>query len=182
MTPFADSYALAPDAQALLERLRAEPLFAHTAGARLVCVASERTPVLHGWACHAWIAEPRVQGPFKWWFEWALAQFAAPVCAGELPHFVVLLDAALWPAWGAEYRERVIFHELKHLVQKEHPETGAPMFHDDGTPLLQLRPHDYEFFADEVERYGPELCALDTAAVAIAHGFRAAERRKRRVA
>jgi len=182
VTPFADSYALAPDAQAILERLRADPLFAHTAGARLVCVDSQRVPTLHGRPCKALIAEPRVQGPFKWWFEWALAQFALPTCGGELPQFIVFLDAALWPGWSERYRERVLFHELKHLAQKEHRETGVPMFHDDGTPCLELVEHEYEGFRDEVLRYSDVVEWVDDAAVAIADGYRAAQRRKLRIA
>lgn len=180
-TPLPDSFALHPEAAAIgAGIIRAYDELGHLSEARLAYVASQPTPMLHGWPCWAFVAQPRVQGPMREWFEWALAGFCAPQCEGEVPDFVVIVDAALWPSWDGERQERVIYHELSHIIVREDPETGVPKLGEDGRPLLRLKPHDYEFFDAEVRRYGPEVCELDRAAAAIADGYRAAERRRRR--
>jgi len=185
-TPLPDSFALAPDAQALLTRLVTTcDEFAHLGEARLLCVASQRTPVLHGAPCAALIGLTTVHGgPFRHLYAFLVAQLSAPVFEGDEPDFCVLIDAALWGAMDPEEQERLVYHELCHVIAKEHPETGAPMFSDDGRPALKLRPHDFEFFDQEVRRYGPMVCGLDAAAVAIAEGHRdaVARRKPRRVA
>lgn len=182
MEQFSDSYALSAEAQTLMAQLiESCEEFGHLEQARIACVASQREPMLRSWPCHAFVAEPRVQGPCKFLFDWLISQFTAPLFGGEDSDFIVIIDAALWPSWSAEYRERVVYHELCHIVARE-DENGIEKRGDDGRILLRLKPHDYEFFEREVQRYGPELCELDSAAKAIADGYRAAERRKRRVA
>jgi hypothetical protein len=182
---FADSFDLAPEAQALAARLvSACDEFSHLADARLLCVASQRQPVLRGAPCEAFITSPAVQvSPLKWLFEWMLAQLAAPLFGNDLPDYVLILDAALWPTLDDEHRERLIYHELSHIEPRIDEETGIPkLSREDGRVMLKLVPHTYEFFDLEVRRYGPDVCGLTDAALAIADGHRAAQRRRLRVA
>ncbi len=71
-----------------------------------------------------------------------------------------------------------MYHELCHLVPRV-DEFDIPRMGDDGRLLLKIIPHDYEFFDAEVRRYGPDVCSLEPAAIAIADGLRAAQQRKR---
>jgi hypothetical protein len=176
---FSDTFALAPDAQAAMGTLIARlDEFAHLSDARIVCVNSERVPMLRGNPCVAFIGQPSVQGPYSPWFTWALAQFCAPLCAGELPDFLVMIDRAVFESLDNERRERVLYHELCHVVPRE-DEFGIPKLGQDGRLLLKIIPHDFEFFDREVRRYGPDTCELVPAALALADGLRAAQQRRR---
>jgi hypothetical protein len=180
---FADSYSLAPEPQALVSQLVARcDEFAHLVDMRAACVWSEQQPMLRGAPCAAFIGYPRVQGPFSPLFAWCMATVCAPLFEQEEPDFLIIFDHALWPTLEGERQERLVYHELCHVVARE-DEYGQPRFsNDDGRVLLKLVPHDYEFFDQEVRRYGPDVCNLDGAAVAIADGYRAAERRNRSAA
>lgn len=179
MLHFPDSFTVGREAADIAARLiRDGDQFGHLMDARILFLLSARVPMLHGSPCDALIAQPRSQGPLKWLYDSLLAE----LCEGEDPDFVVLIDAALWPTWTPEYRERVLYHELRHVVQTEHSETGAPRFDREGRPIWRLVPHDAEFFLDEVERYGPDVCRLEQAAVSIAAGYRRAAERDQRVA
>jgi len=179
---FADSYRLAKEPQALVERLRLLPEFAHLRGSRIVCVFSERVPMLRGFPCAAFIGEPRVQGAFRPLFDWMVAQLCRPLLGAEDPEFLVIVDAALWPSLEKVQRERLVYHELCHLKAKENPETGEPRLHEDGRPQLQVVPHDVEIFEAEVARYGPEVCDLDALCTAIVEGQKRARKRAGAVA
>lgn len=180
---FADSYSLAPEPQALAVRLIARcDEFAHLVDARIACLWSEQQPMLRGAPCAAFVGYPRVQGPFSPLFAWLIASLCAPLCDQEEPDFLVIFDHALWPALDAERQERLVYHELCHVVAREDEYGVVRTSPDDGRVLLKLVPHDYEFFDQEVRRYGPDVCGLDGAAVAIADGFRATERRGRSAA
>lgn len=180
MRQFADSFARLPAAEAIAARLiGAVPMFAHLREARILMVASQRAPVLHGHPCQAFVAAPRVQGPFKWFFDWMLAGFAAERFEWEEPDFVILFDAALWAGFDDEHQEHLVYHELRHIEQRTEAETGIPKFSkDDGRPMWRLVPHDAEFFFDEVERYGPEVTGHVEATVALASGAKAAAQRQ----
>lgn len=179
MQEFPDSFALAADAQVVMATLIARlDDFAHLHEARIACLWSERVPMLHGHPCRAFIGEPRVQGPMRPWFEWALAQFCASLFHGEPPDFVMVIDHAVFVSLDDEQRERLLYHELSHLVAKE-DEFGIAKLGDDGRLLLKTIPHDFEFFDAEVRRYGPDVCDLAPAAIAIADGLRAAQQRRR---
>lgn len=151
--------------------------FVHLSEARIACLGSQRTPMLRGASCRAFIAIPGVQGPLSPLFDWMIANLCEPLFARELPDFLVVIDAAVWPTLDALRQERLVFHELKHVVVRE-DEFGVPKFGQDHRPALKLIPHDYEFFDSEVRRYGADVCELVDAAVAIAAGSRTGERRR----
>lgn len=182
MKHFADSFAELPAAAEIAARLiTVVPHFAHLEEARLLCIGSQRQPMLHGHPCQAFVAKPGVQGPFTWLFDWLLAGFARERFEWEDPDFVVLFDAALWQTYDAEHREWLVYHELRHIEQRT-DEHGIPKFSkDDGRPMWRTVPHDAEFFFDEVERYGPEITGQVEATIALASGARAAEKRARGV-
>ena len=178
MQQFADSYALLPAAAAIGTRLiQSVPHFAHLSEARLLYVSSQRQPMLHGHPCQAFVAKPKVQGPFHWFFEWLVSGFAGQVLEGEDPDFIVMVDAALWESYDATKREWLVYHELRHIEQKT-DENGIPKFsQEDGKPMWKLVPHDAEFFFDEVERYGPEVTGQVESTIALATGHRNAQER-----
>ncbi len=178
MRQLADSFALAPEAQAIGDRLIADvERLAHLGQARLVYMASQPLVTLHGIPSNACVVQPAVQGPLKRWFDWALAGFAAPVLEWDEPDFVILIDAAVWGTLDARRRERLIYHELRHIVARE-TEYGVPKLDAEGRPMLRLVAHDIEAFEDEIATYGIEVCGLEDACVAIADGLAVDRRRK----
>lgn len=205
MQRFVDSHTTLELAGAIARHLidfRFPDELRHIAQARIWFVRSEREVFLRGHRAHAYIAQPKVQGAMSQLFEDLLAQAAG--FEGEDPDFVMRFDAARWddlehtePAkefWRALHvaageevtwsvgRERLVFHELHHIVQRVDKD-GAPRFsEDDGRPVLGLRPHDAEFFHDELEHYGPGICGADDTAIAIAAGLANQRRRTFKVA
>lgn len=179
MEYFADSYALNTDAQALIQRLRMLPELGHTREARIVAIASQITPRLHGHDCRAFIAVPKIQGPLAHWFGWALAQQCRPVLEGQSPDYLIVFDAALWASMSTAQREMLMYHELLHLHAKEDHDTGAPKLDDEGRPMLTIAPHDTEIFHAEIERYGPAALELDALLKAVVEGQRRVARQKR---
>lgn len=177
MQHFPDSFRLADAPQATVRLLVSRlPEFQHLTAARIACVFSERALFLHGGQKAAIIATgAHTQGPCRHFVEFMVAQFVAPVCEGEDPDFLILVDRAVFDALDPERRERLMYHELCHIHQAETDE-GAPKFsREDGRPILKLVPHDTEVFDAEIERYGVEVVGIEHTAIAIAEG----ERRRR---
>lgn len=208
MKRLADSHTRLDEAERIAQFLVAvgqSDELEHIRQARIWYLVSERTVMFRGAAAAAYICIPRVQGFMAPIVEDLLAQ-AAPF-DGEDPDFIVRVDRANWDAlsysepaqafWHARHkpaddtvtwtigRERLIFHELKHIVQRLDKD-GAPRISDeDGRPVLALQPHDAEFFHAELESYGPTVCGAVDTALAIAEGGRqeqAARRRTHRAA
>lgn len=172
-----DSYALSEDAQAHLARLRMLPELAHTRSATIIAIASQIEPRLHGHPCRAFICEPRVQGPLRHLFGWALERFCAAALKGEPIDYLIVFDAALWQSMTKDQREMLMYHELLHLHAKEDPETGAPKLDDQGRPMLTIAPHDTEIFHAEIKRYGPAALELEDLLAAVVEGQRQPKRR-----
>lgn len=178
MRQLADSFALAVEARTIGTRLIADsPMFAHLGQARLLYLASQPLVSLRGAACNACIVQPSMQGPLKRFFDWVLASTAAPDLDWEEPDFVILFDAAAWSTLDAIGKERLVYHELRHVAAREN-EYGVPKLDSEGRPMLRLTPHDAEFFHDEVATYGIETCALEDACVALAEGAHVDRARK----
>lgn len=180
-------------AQFLVQESRADVL-SPLSQARVLYLVSEREVIFRGHGAHAYICVPRVQGFMAAILEDLLANYCREQFDGNDPDFVVRVDRAAWdelaytePArdfWRARRqftpdsvdwtigRERLIFHELKHVYQRLDKD-GAPRINEeDGRPVLALRPHDVERFLDELELYGPTVCDSVDAALAIAEGAR----------
>lgn len=178
-----DSFSLAPEPQAIASRLvESYAEFGHLGDMRAACVWSREQPMLRGAPCAAFIGYPRVQGPFASLFAWCVQSLCVPLFGEDEPDFLIVFHQTLWPMLDGERQERLVYHELCHVLPRV-DEYGIPrLSQEDGRILLKLAPHDYEFFDNEVRRYGPDVCELDGAAVAIADGYRDAERRKRSAA
>lgn len=177
MERFADSFALNAEAQALVKRMQLLPQLSHTTGARIACLQSEPEVILRGDPCKAFIGPPKVQGPLRVLFAWFLAELTRPLFQGEDPEFIVMIDASIWRSSSPRQRERIIFHELKHLVVKENED--GPCLHEDGRFQLRTTRHDIEAFDDEIRRYGPDECEIESTVQAIVDGA-AAERARRK--
>jgi len=72
---------------------------------------------------------------------------------GDLPQFLVVLDAQWWAQAAPLDREALVFHELCH-VQQALDRFGAPRFDRDGLPVFKVVEHDVTAFNAEVLRYG----------------------------
>lgn len=205
MQRFADSHTRLESAELIARQLIAEHAeLSHLNQARVLFILSQREVVLRGWPAAAYIMRTRVQGAMSAFVEDLVAQFAAPMFEGHDPDFIVRFDAATWdvlgktepahaffraahfPAadsatWGIG-QERLVFHELLHTYHRTNKDGQLMFSDDDGRPVLALRPHDAEFFHDELERYGPTVCNAVDAAISIAAGVRFEQRRKLQLA
>lgn len=171
---FADSYALADDAQAIAAKLvEALPEFAFLAQARVAWLFSERALVLRGTPARAVITKPVVQGFLRPFFEWSVVNLTEPLFGREEPDFLVLVDRALWTGDSDIRHEHLVYHELCHIKAVE-TEFGVPKLGEDGRPRLQLVSHDTETFHAEIRRYGVEVCDLGEHVIAIVDGQKAA--------
>lgn len=72
---------------------------------------------------------------------------------GQVPDFVITLDAVWFARADAAYRLAVIEHELEHCSQAT-DDYGAPRFGRDGRPRFAIKGHDLEIFVSQVRRYG----------------------------
>jgi len=91
---------------------------------------------------------PGVQGQLKDVFIWMLEEKF-----GELPDFLVILDADYWQESGEREREILIFHELCHAIHAK-DKNGDDRFDAEGRPVWGLAGHDIEEFNAVVRRYG----------------------------
>ena len=81
---------------------------------------------------------------------------------GELPAFLVVLDAGFWGEASDTDKQALVFHELCH-VQQALDRYGAPKFDRDGLPVFKVVEHDVTAFNAEVARFGawsPDLRAF----------------------
>lgn len=134
--------------------------------ARIGWVFSRYALRLHGQPKAAFIAVPKLSGPFSDFFAWALDgvmgdRFDEPL------DFVVFIDVGIYESYPTDaHRERLVYHELSHIEHKTN-QWGAPQFDQDGRPVLRLRGHDTEVFDQEVARYGAKVCGLESHVAAL---------------
>jgi hypothetical protein len=175
-----DSFALAAEPQTIAARLIATcEEFGHLkeADPLLLFLFSERAIPFRGGFAAAVIIEPRWQGPLGLVAEFLLAHFGKGQLGAPLDaDYIVVVDASNWRSLDAERRERLMFHELSHLVAREDEFGVVKRSSQTGQPLLKLVQHDYEAFDSEIRRYGLHTCGFEAIAPAIVEG----EARKRR--
>lgn len=181
-----DSVSLADEPRTLAARLIAsfdEFTHLHEADPLLLFLFSERAIPFRGGLAAAVIIEPRWQGPLGLVAEFLFAQLGAPQLGAALDaDYVVIVDASIWRSLDAERRERLMFHELSHLVAREDEFGVVRRSKETGKPLLKLVPHDYEVFDSEIRRYGVETCGVEAIAHAIVQGETQKKRRGLRIA
>ena len=81
---------------------------------------------------------------------------------GDLPDFLIVINAEWWRQAAPREREALVFHELAH-IQQAIDRFGAPRFDRDGLPVFKCVEHDVAAFNSEVARYGawsPDLRAF----------------------
>jgi hypothetical protein len=180
-----DSVTIAAEPKAIAARLIANlEDFSHLKDADplLLFVFSERALPFRGGMAAAVIIEPRWQGPLGIVAEFLVAQLTRQQESVALdPDYVVIVDASNWRSLDAERRERLIWHELSHLVARE-DEWGVIRRSQEGKPLLKLVPHDFEYFESEIRRYGVEVCGADGLPHAVVAGEAAKRRRNIKIA
>jgi len=91
---------------------------------------------------------PGFQGSYAKLGMWLLASYH-----GDIPDFILTLDAEFWDTANERQREALIFHELMHCAQAQDKE-GEPRFDPEGLPVWAIRAHDIEEFNEVVRRYG----------------------------
>lgn len=79
---------------------------------------------------------------------------------GEIPDFIVTLDAGYCLDAAAVELLALLEHELYHCGQQL-DEFGFPKFRQDGRPIFAMRGHDVEEFAGVVRRYGIAAAGRD---------------------
>lgn len=182
MRTFPDSFALHPAATATADRLIQESDdFEHLTRARFAVVGSARTIMHHGAPAAAVVGSPRTQGAWGGLMGFCLETLASPRLDWEPADFYVMVDAAVWDALDPLRQERLMYHELSHVVPRE-TEFGEPQFDSEGRPRLKFVPHDCEVFDAELRRYGPEVVGIESTLDAIVDGAADAKRRNLRVA
>lgn len=186
MVHFDDTVTLADEPQAIAARLiDACDEFAHLkeADPQLLVLFSQRTLFLHGGQKAAVIVQPRWQGPLGMVAEFLIAQLGKPRFGAALdPDYLVIVDAAIWASLDAERRERLMFHELSHLVAQETEFGVMRRSNTTGKPLLKLAPHDVEIFDAEIVRYGVDVCGVEQLPTVIVEGEARKRRRNLRIA
>lgn len=76
---------------------------------------------------------------------------------GDIPDFLITLDAAYCADCSDIEFARLVEHELLHCGQ-ERDEYGVPKFNrETGLPKFGIRGHDVELFVTEVRRYGIQV-------------------------
>lgn len=79
---------------------------------------------------------------------------------GDIPDFIITIDAMFWAESGNPERFALIEHELYHCAQAV-DEFGAPRFNQEtGRPVFAIRGHDVEEFVGVVRRYGAEASGV----------------------
>ncbi|MBX3653210.1 MAG: hypothetical protein KF686_03430 [Ramlibacter sp.] len=92
----------------------------------------------------------RVSGWPRWRQEQQLEEWFG---AGNIPDYLITLDASYCREAGEAEFCALVEHELYHIGHKQ-DEFGAPAFTQDGMPKLYIRGHDVEEFVGVVRRYG----------------------------
>lgn len=178
MASASDTYTLAGEPQTIADRLVRELVeLEHIQGARVAFVFSELALTLRGAPAAAFVGRPTIQGPLRDFFAWSLGRLTDVLFDGDDAEFLVMVDRRHYHGLGPEARERLVYHELKH-IQHATKADGSPLYHQDGRPMLKTVPHDTEVFHDEVRRYGIATCNLEVHAQALADGERARKRRR----
>lgn len=98
--------------------------------------------------------------------KWAKARAEMQIKAwfGDVPDFIITLDAGYATECGDAEFCSLVEHELLHAGQ-ELDEFGAPKFRKSGAPALAIRGHDVEEFVSIVRRYGVGAAAGETLAL-----------------
>lgn len=93
---------------------------------------------------------PAVQGKLKTLFDWMLRR----MFAGELPDFLMILDAEYWEGASPLEREILVFHEMCHMELKKNRDGDLVLDEMTGRPKWKIAGHDVEEFTAVVARYG----------------------------
>lgn len=93
---------------------------------------------------------PTVQGKLKGLFDWMIRK----LFDGELPDFLMILDAQYWEQATPLQREILVFHEMCHMQIKRNSDGDLVMDEMTGRPKWKLVGHDVEEFTAVVARYG----------------------------
>ncbi|MET3352361.1 UNVERIFIED_ORG: hypothetical protein ABID33_000244 [Xanthobacter viscosus] len=93
--------------------------------------------------------------------KWAKARAEAQVRGwfGEVPDFIITIDATYAAECGDAEFCALVEHELYHCGQERDP-FGAPRFNRYGQPIWTMRGHDVEEFVGVVRRYGAEATGV----------------------
>jgi len=65
--------------------------------------------------------------------------------------FVMVLDKQVYNSFDADRKEWLVYHELSHIGYKLDKNMDPKFF---------IKPHDYELFVSEIEKYGADTAGL----------------------
>lgn len=87
------------------------------------------------------------------WPRWRQEQQLREWFDGQIPDYLITIDARYWRDADDTAACALVEHELYHIGQK-HDAFGDPEFTQEGMPKLCIRGHDVEEFVGVVRRYG----------------------------
>ena len=93
---------------------------------------------------------PTVQGKLKGVFDWMIRR----MFDGELPDFLMILDADYWESASPLQREILVYHETCHMALKMNRDGDIVLDDMTGRPKWKLVGHDVEEFTAVVAKYG----------------------------
>lgn len=150
MTDEPRTYTLATQvkayARAIIETFQDN--FDHLNESEIAYVFSGQELKLRGRSCWAICSIPNAQGQDKYIYLWALEHMF-----GFIPDVMIIVDLIAWEEMAPEQRVAMMYHELRHIYQKE--SSRGPCFSKEtGKPILILKDHEIGEFIDVVEKFG----------------------------
>lgn len=115
--------------------------------ARIAYLVTDEDLKVRGRCCAACVFFPDAQGQNRRIYHWALTEIF-----GHLPQVIMLVQEECWQDFDDTARIALIYHELRHLRQKE--TNKGPSFDDEGLPVLQMIDHDIGEFDDVARLFG----------------------------
>lgn len=121
--------------------------FDHLDELGMVALFAGEEIVVHQRRKAAFVAIPQAQGQNRKIYTWALETLF-----GFPPDIVMVVDYEHWKTLDDHGKLGLVYHELRHVVQKEG--RRGPMFDEEGRPVLELQDHDVEEFTDVAGIFG----------------------------
>ena len=150
-TEITNLYYLAEEARPFIEALvEYFPVFDHLAGEILIALFfAAEVPKVRGRSAMALVTMPDASGQNKHIYSWALF-----MVFGFEPDVVMIIHKESWDAADDYQKLALLYHELRHIYQKETPKGGPQFSRDTGRPIYELRDHQLGLFFDEMETFG----------------------------
>lgn len=146
-----EMFYLAEEARPFIDALMEYfPVFDHLKGEILMALFfAAETPKVRGRSAMALVTMPDATGQNRHIYTWALF-----MVFGFEPDVVMIIDRYSWDAADDYQKLALMYHELRHIYQKESLKGGPQFSRETGRPIYELRDHQLGLFFDELETFG----------------------------